>query len=42
MVVSLRKLKKFFKEQKMLFNDAFIDLTKAFELISRDDLFKTL
>lgn len=42
MVFSLRQLQEKCREQKMPLYVAFIDLTKAFDLISRDGLFKVL
>ena len=42
MIVSLRQLQEKCREQHMPLYIAFIDLTKAFDLISRDGLFKVL
>ena len=42
MIFSLRQLQEKCKEQHMPLYIAFIDLTKAFDLVSRDDLFKVL
>ncbi|XP_037772691.1 uncharacterized protein LOC119568308 [Penaeus monodon] len=42
MVFSLRQLQEKCREQRQLLYIAFIDLTKAFDLVSRDGLFKIL
>ena len=42
MVFSLRKVQEKRGGQEMPLYFAFIDLTKAFDLVSRDDLFKIL
>ena len=42
MIFSLRQLQEKCREQKMPLFIAFIDLTKAFDLVSRDGLFKIL
>ena len=42
MVFSLRQLQEKYREQQMPLYIAFIDLTKAFDLVSRDGLFKIL
>ena len=42
MVFSLRQLQEKCREQQMPLYIAFIDLTKAFDLVSRDGLFKVL
>ncbi len=42
MVFSLRQLQEKCREQEMHLYIAFIDLTKAFDLVSRDGLFKVL
>lgn len=42
MVFSLRQLQEKCREQQMPLFIAFIDLTKAFDLVSRDGLFKIL
>ena len=42
MVVSLRQLQEKCREQQMPLYIAFIDLTKAFDMVSRDGLFKIL
>ena len=42
MVFSLRQLQEKCREQHMPMYIAFIDLTKAFDLVSRDGLFKVL
>ena len=41
-ILSLKQLQEKCKKQKQLFFVAFIDLTKTFDLVSRDDLFKIL
>lgn len=42
MIFSLRQLQEKCREQQMPLYVAFIDLTKAFDLVSRDGLFKAL
>ena len=42
MVFSLRQLQEKCREQRWPLYIAFIDLTKAFDLVSRDGLFRTL
>ena len=42
MIFSVRQLQEKFNEQNMLLYIAFIDLTKAFDLVSREGLFALL
>ena len=42
MIFSLRQLQEKFREQRMPLCIAFIDLTKSFDIVSRDGLFKVL
>jgi hypothetical protein len=42
MIISLRQLQEKSREQKQPLYIAFVDLTKAFDLVSRDGLFKVL
>ena len=42
MIFSFRQLQKKCREQNMLLYISFIDLTKAFDFVSRDGLFKIL
>ena len=42
MIFSLRQLQEKYREKGKPLNVAFIDLTKAFDLVSRDGLFKIL